>query len=238
MTDVHFKRNFQLICQGSESKIYKGTFNGLPSILKERFVKKYRHFDLDKTLTLERMRAEIKALLKCLEMGMNCPAVYFWDLESRCIIFEEITNSITVKEYLKSVLETHGAEGINSLSSLAFKIGETIAKLHTYSVIHGDLTTSNILIKNAAAVNGSVSGENHDVYLIDFGLAKRNVTAEDKAVDLYVLERAIYSSHPNSENFFASIFIQYIKVLGEESKAVIKKVEDVRARGRKRTMVG
>lgn len=35
--------------------------------------------------------------------------------------------------------------------------------------------------------------------LIDFGLSNAKATAEDKAVDLYVLERAFASTHPKSE---------------------------------------
>ncbi|CAL1279479.1 unnamed protein product [Larinioides sclopetarius] len=231
------KQNFQLISQGSEAKVYKGQFLGKPSILKERFVKKYRHPELDKSLTCERIRAEVRALNKCHEAGIKCPAVYFADIESRCIILQEITNSITVKEYLKSILGNQGSTEINTSSSLAQKIGSSIAKMHKNELVHGDITTSNMLLKSDK-LNEFSSAENFEVYFIDFGLAKRDVVAEDKAIDLYVLERVISSSHPNSDKFYTAILSEYMRVLGNQSKAVADKLEEVRARGRKRTMVG
>ncbi len=62
--------------------------------------------------------------------------------------------------------------------------------MHEAGVVHGDLTTSNIMIKN---------DENHSIVFIDFGLASTQPNIEDKAVDLYVLERAFISTHPGCE---------------------------------------
>jgi TP53 regulating kinase-like protein len=69
-----------------------------------------------------------------------------------------------------------------------------IGKLHDADIVHGDLTTSNMIVKQEA------SGElGTSVVLIDFGLGMMKPTQEDKAVDLYVLERAFVSTHPGSE---------------------------------------
>ncbi|XP_035227059.1 EKC/KEOPS complex subunit TP53RK-like [Stegodyphus dumicola] len=233
---LSLKEGFELKSQGSEAKVYGGIFLGRAAVLKERFQKKYRHPDLDKTLTSERMRAEVRALYKCYELGINCPLVYFADLNSRCIIFEEIPNAVTVKEYLKSVLTEHGISGINALTPLAKTIGEGVAKLHKNDLVHGDLTTSNLLLKQELpniAGNGSFS-----VCFIDFGLSKRDVVIEDKAVDLYVLERAVSSSHPNSDEFYADILESYLKTVGPQACVIADKLEEVRQRGRKRSMVG
>jgi TP53 regulating kinase-like protein len=62
--------------------------------------------------------------------------------------------------------------------SLATQIGEGIAKMHDMNVIHGDLTTSNMISKTGDGI-----------YWIDFGLSCQSSNVEDKAVDLYVLER-------------------------------------------------
>jgi hypothetical protein len=52
-----------------------------------------------------------------------------------------------------------------------------------------------------------------DIVLIDFGLAVSQCSIEDKAVDLYVLERSFISSHPDCESTVRSIvystYIQY-----------------------------
>lgn len=235
--DLSFKENFTLVNQGSEAKIYIGTFLNKPAILKERFSKKYRHPELDKLLTSERIRAEVRALNKCHEIGIKCPTIYFADLQTRCIILQEITDSITVKEYLKNVQTEFGIDGINILTPLAQKIGAGISKMHKNELVHGDLTTSNLVLKREHLNNVSRGGD-FDVYFIDFGLSKRDVMIEDKAVDLYVLERAISSSHPNSEKFYSAILQQYLKTVGKQSTAVADKLEEVRQRGRKRSMVG
>lgn len=49
--------------------------------------------------------------------------------------------------------------------------------------------------------------------MIDFGLASVSTLAEDKAVDLYVLERAFASTHPGSDNLFAIVLDSYASAL-------------------------
>ena len=75
--------------------------------------------------------------------------------------------------------------------------------------------------------------------LIDFGLTFKSASVEDKAVDLYVLERAFLSTHPNAEALFERILASY-QGAGVFAKAgeVLRKLEAVRLRGRKRSMLG
>ena len=73
--------------------------------------------------------------------------------------------------------------------------------------------------------------------LIDFGLSFVSGLAEDKAVDLYVLERAFLSTHPNTEQLFQALLDSYSSS-SKNSATVIAKLDEVRMRGRKRTMVG
>ena len=76
--------------------------------------------------------------------------------------------------------------------------------------------------------------------MIDFGLGSLESAAEDKGVDLYVLERALLSTHPNTEQLFSAVLDSYRKAYGNKAavKEVLAKFEEVRMRGRKRTMVG
>ena len=90
--------------------------------------------------------------------------------------------------------------------------------------------------------------------MIDFGLSFQEGVAEDKGVDLYVLERAFLSTHPNTEKLFAEVTLRpssvcwnfgscqvlasYSREAGAGSGEVLKKFEEIRMRGRKRTMVG
>jgi TP53 regulating kinase-like protein len=75
--------------------------------------------------------------------------------------------------------------------------------------------------------------------LIDFGLSFVSTLVEDKAVDLYVLERAFASTHPDSEPMFSSVLDAYGRALKpKEWKTIRSRLDEVRMRGRKRSMVG
>lgn len=103
--------------------------------------------------------------------------------------------------------------------------------MHDEDVIHGDLTTSNMLLRRSPE-----DGES-DLILIDFGLSYISALPEDKGVDLYVLEKAFLSTHPNTEALFEKLLKSYA-ASSKKSSAVIKKLDEVRLRGRKRSMVG
>lgn len=72
---------------------------------------------------------------------------------------------------------------------MAERIGVSLAKMHGIHIVHGDLTTSNLLLRE----------HTDQVVIIDFGLSSTSTLIEDKAVDLYVLERAFASTHPKTE---------------------------------------
>ncbi|XP_017782550.1 PREDICTED: TP53-regulating kinase [Nicrophorus vespilloides] len=222
--------NFELIKQGAEGRIFKGLYLGKPSIIKERFEKKYRHRELDNHLTKERIKAESKAITKCRSIGIRTPSLYLVDFNRRMIFMEYFEASITAKEFIC----TASNEFIERISE---DIGIALAKMHSNNVVHGDLTTSNILLINKHNKMDFNKYEDLEMVLIDFGLAHIESSAEDKGVDLYVLERALLSTHSIAEQIFPNILKSY-KNAYKNCKEVIQKFEDVRARGRKRTMVG
>lgn len=119
--------------------------------------------------------------------------------------------------------------------ALMSMIGSEIGKMHLADVIHGDLTTSNMMLRWTSSANSSPSVE---LVLVDFGLAYTSSLVEDKAVDLYVLERAFNSTHPDSEPLFAIVLEVYGKRVGKEWTSIKRRLDDVRLRGRKRSMVG
>lgn len=90
-----------------------------------------------------------------------------------------------------------------------------------------------MLIRNESACTGHPR-----IVLIDFGLSYIDRLAEDKGVDLYVLEKAFVSTHPNTERLFEAILTSYRDAHGKGADSVLKKLEDVRLRGRKRVMIG
>ncbi|KAF8962910.1 hypothetical protein BDZ97DRAFT_1823370 [Flammula alnicola] len=143
-----------------------------------------------------------------------------------------------------------------SLDTLMSLIGIEIAKMHLADIIHGDLTTSNMMLRHPTSFYSTDSNLSTELVLIDFGLSYHSTLIEDKAVDLYVLERAFASTHPDSEPMFASILSAYEKQMGREWPALRRRLDDgktlivlsvritvllpasVRLRGRKRSMVG
>lgn len=177
-------------------------------------------------------------MLKGLFKGLNVPKVYKIDLDHGILIMEYIDNSILARDYINNVVK--GSNDENSiktkLDELANEIGRYIGILHRNEVIHGDLTTSNVLVKNNSE---SSDKKNLEIYLIDFGLSFNSHQLEDKAVDLYVLERALISTHSNhSKQIFDQILASYCREYGRHNEKVIERFEQVRLRGRKRTMIG
>jgi len=117
------------------------------------------------------------------------------------------------------------------LKALASEVGVACGKMHAAGIIHGDLTTSNILIDTSKS-------DKLTLCLIDFGLSHVENSAEDKAVDLYVLERALTATFSNIPWFFDILLGAYRKAYSNGGEEVYDKLEEVRLRGRKRTMVG
>lgn len=101
--------------------------------------------------------------------------------------------------------------------------------MHDKDLIHGDLTTSNMLLKPPL--------DQMNIVLIDFGLSFISALPEDKGVDLYVLEKAFLSTHPNTESVFEA-FLKSYSISSKNANPVLKKLDEVRLRGRKRSMVG
>lgn len=110
--------------------------------------------------------------------------------------------------------------------------------MHEAGIIHGDLTTSNILIDDSPSPSDGSPIEAPRLALIDFGLSHVDDSAEDKGVDLYVLERALTSTFSNIPWFFDMILTSYKSTYANGGDEVYRKLEEIRLRGRKRTMVG
>lgn len=222
---------FELIKQGAEAKLYKGTYLNQPAIIKERFLKKYRHPDLDTKITHDRIKAESRIISRCFNIGILTPVLYLVDLKRRIIVMQFFEDSITVKDFINKY------EKSEMLKKLMQNIGRLINKIHSNNIIHGDLTTSNILIVKKDS-SRDFEENNIELALIDFGLSYIEQSAEDKGVDLYVLERAFISTHHVQSELFPYLLEAYEKTKPKETSAIMKKFEEVRARGRKRTMVG
>lgn len=230
--------NFELIAQGAEARVYKGVYLGRPTLIKERFEKKYRHFDLDVHLTKDRMKAECRAMVRAKAAGVVTPAIYLVHLERRCIYMEYIEDGTVLKDFIdKNVSD---GSNVDQLNFIAKGLGTLIARLHSKNIIHGDLTTSNVLLKNTDKLKIEKGDAVNNFIMIDFGLARTESSVEDKAVDLYVLERSLLSAHSEVPSLFSEIFNTYQKCYMNKNqcKEIVSKYKEVQARGRKRLMIG
>eukprot|EP00934_Nitzschia_sp_Nitz4_P008870 Nitzschia sp. Nitz4//scaffold213_size37731//12328//13095//NITZ4_007717-RA/size37731-processed-gene-0.46-mRNA-1//-1//CDS//3329542056//8860//frame0 len=234
------REQWELLSQGAEGKVWKVG----PCVCKERLSKAYRHPDLDERLTKSRCRSEARILEKCIQKSdLLVPRVLRVEPP---LLYMEYWSGPTLKNYLqeKYALQKN-AETPSSFdyNQLARSMGEMIAKLHNLGVVHGDLTTSNMMVV------GKSNDSNNDnapltIGLIDFGLAKSTTNVEEQAVDLYVLERALESTHSDlPDSFVPSILEGYNKVstpISEKksSQTTLQRLEQVRLRGRKRECFG
>mmetsp|Transcript_2446 Transcript_2446/g.3288 ORF Transcript_2446/g.3288 Transcript_2446/m.3288 type:complete len:298 (+) Transcript_2446:355-1248(+) len=271
------KDSWVLLSQGAEARVWKVpksqvTFvNGLSKdeknkfmVVKERFSKAYRHPTLDERLTKQRCRMEGRLLEKCRQnptLMNHVPKVL--RVESPLLYLEYIEGMMLKQFFNETVLSKPNKEAY--LNRTAGEMGRLIGTLHIGGIIHGDLTTSNIMIneqQNAPDEDKKDSEASlFSLYLIDFGLSKplnqqkqgknnNNINTsniEEKAVDLYVLERAIRSIHPHlPPSFWPAIEHAYVTVEQPDtavhdaltSSPVLKRLEQVRQRGRKRECFG
>ena len=209
------------LSQGAEARVFALEFCGRDAICKQRFAKKYRLPALDERLTRARLVGEARAIVRARKLGVRAPMVLHVDANEACVYMERVAG-VALKEALRR--ETCTREDI---ARYGREIGEAISKLHDGGLVHGDLTTSNFMVRD----------DDDAVVVIDFGLSYPSAVPEDKGVDLYVLERAINAAHPSQTELFDEIIATYKKT-SKMWCATLNRFAEVRARGRKRSMVG
>ncbi|GAB4841628.1 hypothetical protein Ancab_022342 [Ancistrocladus abbreviatus] len=202
-----------LLKQGAEARIFTSSFVGRKCIVKERFSKMYRHPSLDSKLTLKRLNAEARCMTKARRLGVVTPVLYAVDTVLHTLTFEYVEGPA-----VRCIFLEFGANGVveERLDDIATQIGDAIAKLHDGGLIHGDLTASNMLISDVT----------NQLVLIDFGLSFTSTLPEDKAVDLYVLERALLSMHSPCGNVMDRVLAAYKKSSRQWSSTLNKLAQE------------
>ncbi len=198
----------KLISKGAEANIYL-TDEGY--ILKERIKKKYRVNELDEYLRTTRTKKEAKLLNLSKKAGVPSPFVFDVDLEKKTILMSFVEGE-KVRDYIEKV-------ELEEKLKICKKIGELVAKLHKKDIIHGDLTTSNMII------NGD------KIFFIDFGLGEISTEVEDKAVDVLLFKKCLHSSHYKNEIECYEAFISGYKRYSK-SEEILKRVGVIERRGR------
>ncbi|KAI9631138.1 hypothetical protein KEM48_013198 [Puccinia striiformis f. sp. tritici PST-130] len=180
---VEFKKTLEsatLIKQGAEAKVYKIDLVNRTEerakttvLLKHRFPKTYRHPTLDQQLTRNRLTFEARSLTRALKSGVRVPVLQALDLEQGWLMLEWI-EGISLREWLDlhQLQSDSHPDRVHILSD----VGSQIAILHSADIVHGDLTTSNMMIrKNKDQVweeeTRELGGIGQEVVVIDFGLS-------------------------------------------------------------------
>ena len=195
----------KLVGRGAEAVLYMSEGN----LVKERIEKGYRIKEIDTVLRKRRTRRESRILSKAKRAGVPTPNVL--RTEEYKIVMEFIEGR-RLKEMIGEVTEKERNE-------LAFEVGSLVGRLHSAGMIHGDLTTSNMIYRDR-------------IYFIDFGLATHSKSVEDMAVDLHLLHQAYQSTH---FAFLEGLWKNTVRGYGKEfegCEAVLARLEKIRKRGR------
>jgi TP53 regulating kinase-like protein len=101
-------------------------------------------------------------------------------------------------------------------------IGKQIACLHRAGIVHGDLTTSNMILTPQGKV-----------FFVDFGLGEYSPSLEARGVDLHLLRRALQSTHFEvAEEAYRAVLTGYRREFGRGAEEVIERAEEIERRGR------
>jgi|Deesub1362B_J571_1020462.scaffolds.fasta_scaffold06927_4 Kae1-associated kinase Bud32 len=203
-----------LIKKGAEAWLFREKWYEFDVIRKWRIPKKYRVKELDKAIRVFRTKHEARLLSETRKKGVPTPIVFMVNLMESSIIMEDVKGKV-----LKEVLDTLPLQEKKRICML---IGENIGKMHKAGIVHGDLTTSNIILTN-----------NNQIVFVDFGLASFSKNLEDHAVDLHLMERTLESTHHKmAKKYFNWIIEGYRKIMKDYTNKVLQQIKEIRLRGR------
>jgi len=109
---------------------------------------------------------------------------------------------------------------LQHLLSGIFLAGEVVGKLHRSGIVHGDLTTSNMIIHNRRCV------------LIDFGLSHVSSELESRGVDIHVFFQTLESTTSDYRELISAFVSGYKNTFDEGAQDVLERVNEIKMRGR------
>ena len=196
-----------IFAKGAEADLSFIDYLGRHAVSKERLPKRYRNEALDKKIRKSRTQLECTLLRKARASGVRTPIVYSIDKGASRIIMERING-----KRMKDILSAKNL-------SMCSKSGKSIAQMHSANIIHGDLTTSNIIFSGKMPC------------FIDFGLGFESAKIEDKAVDLLNFKKTYFATHFRLGKGWNQLIGAYRRNYAG-SKAVLSQIEEVESRVR------
>ncbi len=171
-------------------------------VKKWRLPKSYRLKELDERLRVERTTMEARIMAEARRTGVPTPIIR--DISKFELVMEFI-DGVKLKDIITPALSE--------------RVGELVGKLHRSGIVHGDLTTSNMILKDGR------------IYFIDFGLAYHDQSLEAQGVDVHVYFQTLKSTHDDAESLIEAFKRGYRREY-QRADAVLERVEDIRSRGR------
>ena len=204
-----------LLKKGAEASLFLAYWHGRRVIIKARLPKRYRPAELDKKIRGYRTAHEPQLMEEAKKAGVPTPKIFLVDMKEAAITMEFVEG--------KQVKQLLGNLTSEKRQALCVKIGELIGQLHKHGLIHGDLTTSNMILK-----------AEDRIFLVDFGLGEKNKELEARGVDLHLMKRALQSTHYYiAAECFKHVQKGYATVLGaEDAEKVFGKIREIERRGR------
>ena len=198
----------KIIKRGAEAVIYLQE----DKLVKERIKKNYRLKEIDEKLRKLRTRKEAKLLNEAKRVGVETPKIFSVD-ENGFKISMEFVDGKRIKEFFNET------DDLNR-KKVAEELGKAVGLLHKNGIVHGDLTTSNMILKD------------DKIYFIDFGLGDFSNRIENQSTDLSVLKEALKSTHFKHLNLLWQSFIKGYKQTNDKFNKVLDTLNDIEKRGR------
>jgi len=207
------KRRSEFYKKGAEAELLELTVDGEDALSKKRIPKGYRSAALDESIRKKRTRGEVK-LLAAAASAVNAPRIISVDEKKSEIVMEFISGKV-----LK--------EAISKRPMLCAEAGKKIKALHDIGIIHGDLTTSNILAAEENAATKERIAKKGELFFIDFGLGYFSRKLEDKATDLVVFKKTFNATHSSLKNGWGLVMKGY-----NADKEMLARMEAIEKRAR------
>lgn len=191
----------KFLAKGAEAELYVVKYGGKNAVMKRRVRKKYRLEALDSRVRSSRTKREARTMAAVKRLGVRAPLLFAADLRKSELVMEKIDGKLLLNV---------PAAGMR----LFEKCGEELALMHEQGVVHGDFTSSNVMVENCG-----------DIVFIDFGLANFSESLEEQATDVLVFKKSV-----GKKQFEA--FLKGYRKKSKKFNAVMRQVSEIERRGR------
>ena len=201
--------------RGAEAELLRSKVDSWSAVVKRRVKKQYRDESLDSSLRRERTLTEAFIMHEAKTAGVRVPSIIGLDMETNTILMTHV-NGTVARDSLDKITLKHAKK--------LFKLlGEQMGLLHSAGIVHGDLTTSNIIVTPTG-----------DPFILDFGMSRRSSDPEDRGVDLHLLQRSLTITHLKDSSVLVNALITgYAKTAGKDMlESSLKKAREIARRGR------